>query len=85
MTTCTRFVVRARNGSGRACRDCGGLGEFRHGRVRTVPDDVVAGGTVSLEDTPEHVGQIGDMDGGPVLLTGAEHDQIAVTVPGGSE
>ena len=56
-----------------------------HAVTALVRDDVVAGGAVILEDPAEHIGQIGDMDGAPVLSTGAEHDQIAVAVPGGSE
>src|SRR5258706_115485 len=82
---CARFGVRAGHGSWRTCRHCGGLSEFRHGRIRAVPDHVIAGGAVILEDPAEHIGQIGGMDGAPVLSTGAEHDQIAVAVPGGSE
>src|SRR5579859_6795797 len=71
------LVVRTRDRAGGAGRNSGSVGELGDGRVQPVADDVVATGRVVLEHAPEEVGEICDMHGGPVLLAGAEHDQVA--------
>ena len=47
-----------------------------------VAEDVVATGDVVLKRAPEERRDVGDVERGPVLLPGAEHDQVSVGVPG---
>ncbi len=77
-----RLLIRARDRSWRAGRGSGRFGEFREGRVHSVADDVAAVSRVLFEDAPEEVGQVGYVYCRPVLLPGAEHDQVAGVVPG---
>jgi hypothetical protein len=39
----------------------------------------------TLQSASEEVGQVGDVNRGPVLLPAAEHDQVAGVVPGRAE
>src|SRR6266702_1548233 len=79
------LVIGPGDRSWRAGGDRGRLGQFGHGRVHSVADDVAAAGRVIFQDAPEDIRQVGDVHGRPALLPGAEHDQVAGVVPGRTE
>ena len=72
------LLVGTRDRSRSAGRDGGRLGQLGNGRVQSVADDVVAASRVVLQRAPEEIRQVGDVDRRPVLLSRAEHDQVAV-------
>src|SRR6478609_6916552 len=77
---CASLVIGAWDGSRSADRNGGCLGELGHGRVQSIGDDVAAPSRVAFQYAPEDLRQIRDVEGVPVLLSGAEHDQVAVVV-----
>src|SRR3954465_7847541 len=67
---CSRLLVGTRNRARRVGCDGRRLGEFRDGRVQSIADDVVTAGGVVLQDAPEEIREVGDVDRGPVLTSG---------------
>jgi hypothetical protein len=51
----------------------------------SIADDVTSAGRVLLQNETEEIRKIRDVDRRPMLLSGAEHDQIARVVSGRSE
>src|SRR4051812_26794688 len=76
------LIVGARDSSRGARGHSGRVGQLGDGRVQSIADDVVAASRVVFQRAPEEVGQVGDVDRRPVLLSRAEPDQVAVVVSG---
>jgi hypothetical protein len=53
--------------------------------VHSVADGVAAAGRIIFQNAPEKIGQVRDVHRRPVLLPGADHDQVPGVVPGGGE
>src|SRR3954454_16823551 len=70
---CSSLVVRSADRSRCAGGGGGGLGQFGHGGVQSIADDVVAPRCVVLQHEPEERRPVGDVHRGPVLLSGAQH------------
>ena len=79
------LLVGARDRPRSAGCDGGRLGQLRNGRVQSIADDVVTAGRVVLQSAPEEIREVGDVDRGPVLMSRAEHDQVAGVVTGRAE
>src|SRR5436190_6550682 len=79
---CPSLILGTRDRSRGAGCDGGRLGQLRNGRVQSIADDVVTAGRVVLQSAPEDIRQVRDVDRGPVLTPGAEHDQLAGVVTG---
>src|SRR5260370_42259266 len=61
---------------------CGRLRQLGNGCVQTIANDVIATSRLAFQDAPEEAREVGDVHGRPVLLSRADHDQVAGIVPG---
>jgi hypothetical protein len=77
--------VGAGDRSGSSGCDGSRLSEFGDGRVQSIADDVVPTHGAVFQDAAEEVGDVGNVDCRPVLLSGAEHDQVALVICGRTE
>ena len=75
----SRLVIGARDRSGSADGNRGGLGQLGNGRGPAC-DDVATAGRVVFQHPAEEVGEVRYVHRRPVLLSAAEHDQVAGVV-----